>query len=205
MLKLSEERPLRAALPIMRLWISVLRDYDAVVTQQDGYSTLALAFLRRFALRRDCRHYVNEFITREPESSLYSRLKYAFLRFAMHSVQGVFCCSRRETTLYPRILGMDPSRFHFAPLATDPAFLEQPEQDPGDYLIAAGRTGRDYATLIDAVRGLPIGVVLVAAPGNLHSITIPENVSVRTNIPLRDLLALTARARFAVLPLQDRP
>jgi glycosyltransferase involved in cell wall biosynthesis len=72
----------------------------------------------------------------------------------------------------------------------------------GDYICAVGSQARDYASLIEAVRGLPeIRLALVAYPENLRGISIPDNVTVFLNIPLHDVFNIVRHSRFMVLPL----
>ncbi len=74
----------------------------------------------------------------------------------------------------------------------------------GRYICALGSQGRDYATLIAAMKKLPhIKLVLVASPDSIANLTIPDNVKVHTNIPLAQARNLLAHSAFMVLPLRD--
>ena len=76
--------------------------------------------------------------------------------------------------------------------------------ESGEYLCAVGSEGRDYATLIEAMRRLPeLKLVLVARPENLVGLEIPANVSVHQNIPLQSVWNIVAHAKVMVLPLRD--
>jgi glycosyltransferase involved in cell wall biosynthesis len=71
-------------------------------------------------------------------------------------------------------------------------------------ICAVGSQGRDYATLLEAMRLLPqIPLVLVAGAKNLRGLSPPPNVEVRQNIPLVEAEALIRQSRFVVVPLRD--
>lgn len=100
------------------------------------------------------------------------------------------------------------SRSVLVPYQIDPLFWS-PRDTPAEDLIAtAGLEFRDYPTLIAAVRGLPVQVVIAAGSrwsrhrDGLGDTDLPPNVSVTTlDYPaLRDAYA---RSRFVVVPLHD--
>lgn len=80
---------------------------------------------------------------------------------------------------------------------------EQPIET-GRYICALGSQGRDYATLIAAMKKLPnIKLVIVTNPDSLQGLTIPGNVKIHTDIPLARAHNILAHSAFMVLPLRD--
>jgi glycosyltransferase involved in cell wall biosynthesis len=81
-----------------------------------------------------------------------------------------------------------------------------PRQRP--MICAVGQELRDYPTLIDAVRGLDVDVVIAAAspwskrPDSSAGVDAPPNVTVR-GFNLFDLRQLYADASFVVVPLEE--
>lgn len=76
--------------------------------------------------------------------------------------------------------------------------------ETGRYICALGSQGRDYATLIAAMKKLPnIKLVIVAAPDSILGVTIPNNVKIHTNIPLAHAHNILTHSAFMVLPLRD--
>jgi glycosyltransferase involved in cell wall biosynthesis len=87
--------------------------------------------------------------------------------------------ARRETDAYSRTFSIPKNKFVFAPYH---ATLHGCDTCPseGDYIFSGGNFGRDYDTLIEAVRGLPIKVHIASTRSELFShISLPENVIVR--------------------------
>jgi glycosyltransferase involved in cell wall biosynthesis len=76
--------------------------------------------------------------------------------------------------------------------------------ETGRYICALGSQGRDYATLIATMKKLPnIKLVIVANPDSILGLTIPDNVKIHTNIPLRHAHNILAHSAFMALPLRD--
>lgn len=194
----------RSFFPLVRIYLSLGR-YDAVITHQDGMATFVLGSLNALWNRSSCRHIVNEFITTERRSSLYSALKYRFLRFALSRASFVICSSSGELEYYHRALGLRRQVLQFIPFATNPEFVDTAIAGPERFVLSAGRTGRDYLTLLQAVEDLPLHVVVVAGSSSLNGRRIPQNVEVLCDIPLARLHDLIRRAAMVVVPLNDQP
>jgi glycosyltransferase involved in cell wall biosynthesis len=194
----------RSFLSLVRVYFGLGR-FDAVITHQDSMSTFVLGSLNALWNRPSCRHIVNEFITTERRSGLYSALKYRFLRFALSRVSVLICSSRGELEYYQRALGLRTAGFQFIPFATNPEFADTAIVSSDRFLLSAGRTGRDYATLLRAVDGLPVRVVIVAGRSSMEGLHVPQNVEVLFDIPQPRLHELVRRAAAVVVPLNDQP
>ncbi|MES2500128.1 MAG: glycosyltransferase family 4 protein [Pseudomonadota bacterium] len=82
--------------------------------------------------------------------------------------------------------------------------LTDPQLETGRYICALGSQGRDYATLIAAMKKLPnIKLVLVASADSILGLNIPNNVKIYTHIPLAQAHNILAHSAFMVLPLRD--
>jgi glycosyltransferase involved in cell wall biosynthesis len=75
-------------------------------------------------------------------------------RFIVHA--------RGEIATYARWLGLEESRFRFVPLQRGRVSPLPPSPVAGRYFVSMGSANRDYATLIEAVRGTGIHLVLIA-------------------------------------------
>jgi glycosyltransferase involved in cell wall biosynthesis len=77
---------------------------------------------------------------------------------------------------------------------------------PGDMprdldVLAVGQDrGRDYATLLDAVRGTDLTLDVVCKPENLAGLDVPPNVRVHGPVPLPAYRALLRRAKVVAVP-----
>jgi glycosyltransferase involved in cell wall biosynthesis len=118
--------------------------------------------------------------------------------------------SSRQRDLIAAALSYPSDRFVLSPFMVDTAFFAPDAVDtPGRRMIcSAGLEFRDYPTMVEAVRGLDIEVVLAAAsPWSKRrdvsgDVAIPANVTV-DRFGFADLRTLYASAELVVVPLVD--
>lgn len=159
------------------------------------YGALALALRSR-----ERRHLAYSFnFTQLPRGPIL-----ALMRQAFKWVDRFVCFSTMERELYADHFGLDIARFDMIHWAARPP-AESSGRDaslPAQYICAIGSQGRDYPTLMDAMRRLPqVPLVLVATPESLVGASVPSNVHVRCNIPSDEAMAILRGARFNVVPL----
>ncbi|MGV6858298.1 MAG: hypothetical protein ACWA5X_04930 [bacterium] len=133
-----------------------------------------------------------------------SKGRQAFFRLGAKYIDRFLMFSSIETRTYPKVLSVDPARFdmiHWAMTRPDVDTSAKPSVK-GRYICAVGGEGRDYSTLIEAMRGLPdIRLAIVARPQNVAGIDIPENVELFTDIPYSHAMNIMVNSEFTVLPL----
>jgi len=127
----------------------------------------------------------------------------------------IFAYSTWQKQFIERRWKLPPDRVEFTPFMVDANFFApqqaredgyQPQQPQQPMICAVGLEFRDYPTLLQAVKGLDLQVVIAAAsPWSKRADTtagheIPGNVTIRrfTQYELRDLYAAS---QFVVLPL----
>lgn len=123
---------------------------------------------------------------------------------AFRSIERFVVFSELERGIYADHFDLPLERFDMLHWGAQPPCIapDTPPLERGDYLCALGSQGRDYRTLLHAMRRLPrLRLVIVAAPENLVDLEIPANVSVRTNLPLAQAMNILAHSRLMVLPL----
>ena len=176
-----------------------------VFTFENDWLTLIIASIQTLLLVRRPRHVILQFIMREPTPSVTSRLKYAFMRWCFRSVYLCVCSSTPEAHHYVRVFGWPREKVAFVPFHTDPAFVTRADAAEELVAVAAGRTFRDYPTLLEAARGgLDLPLTIVAGRNSFATTPVSPDVTVRYDIPLPELIGLMARAAIVVLPLTER-
>lgn len=139
-------------------------------------------------------------------STLPTGIRRRFFVNALRGIDRFVCFSSVERTRYSQYFDIPQDRIDSLPWSVaEPAFdLSAAPIERPPYLCAIGREGRDYATLVEAMRRLPDHhLAIVARPDNVQGLDLPPNVSVRTNIPLAEVWNLMANAKLMVLPLHD--
>jgi glycosyltransferase involved in cell wall biosynthesis len=128
--------------------------------------------------------------------------------FARDGIDAVVVhCSEQVDFAIHRLL-MDPARVYLIPYQVDPDFWRPASAGDELVLVSAGLERRDYSTLIDAVRDLPVGVRVAASShwsqnkNRLKGRRLPPNVTVGAFDYVR-LRELYRQARFVVVPIED--
>ncbi|MEW5871404.1 MAG: glycosyltransferase [Chloroflexota bacterium] len=105
----------------------------------------------------------------------------------------------------PKNIPQLAEKFVFVPLpAPDMAEVRPyPSQEP--YVFAGGGAGRDFDTLIEAMRGLELRLVIATfSPKSLgYASPLPENCIIYWAMPRARFLELAAGALFVVVPLKE--
>lgn len=187
---------------------SVLRDsrhrYRNILTVECGFESFLVAFFQTLTCSRRPRHVILQFIMREKNESVSSKLKYLFMRWCFSSVYLCVCSSRSESHYYQQMFGWPSTKLHYIPLHTDPRLLEQGNGKNDGVVLSAGRTFRDYGTLLDAFRQLDVPLLIVASRWSLDPNGVPSNVKIQYDLPGSELVALMAQCMAVVVPLEER-
>ncbi len=118
------------------------------------------------------------------------------------------CHSRAEMANYERLFPSARHKLVHVPFGMTvnrpraPIAMRAHEDDRNAPVISAGRSGRDYATLVEAIRGLPCRLQIIcdsAAP--LAGIRLPDQVEVIRDCFEEAYIEALSRACFVVVPL----
>ena len=142
--------------------------------------------------------------------SLPARLKLWVKRFLFRQVS-LFIEYFRQTNGYERHYGIPHGRFRYVPFKINryERVIATPTRDDG-YIFCGGNTRRDFKTLIDAVRDLPLPVTIVtmddaviAGHGSvLDERQLPAHVRVVRHDGSDSFLDYIAAARLVALPIR---
>lgn len=187
------------------LWRASRDRIDYILTFESDLSCYLVGLLQRLPGFSGPRHVIVQFITRERGVSLMARLHTAIGKLCLGTVHRLVCSSRAEIEYYREVFGWRAEKFAFVPFHTDDRLLTQgAAAGTGDYIIAAGRSYRDYATLAQAVAGTGIRTIVVCGRSGTGVSELPPEFEVRSDIPFEALMDLMRNARLVVLPLQER-
>ncbi len=129
------------------------------------------------------------------------------VRWAASRVQRFQVHSEAERARYADYLGIPVERFDLVRFGVAPSSMSIEATPPpidGPYVCALGKDGRDYRTLIEAMKRLPnMTLIIVAQPYNLRQIEMPENVKVFCNVPRDKALNILKHSLFMALPLKS--
>jgi glycosyltransferase involved in cell wall biosynthesis len=175
-------------------------DFDVIVNADIRTGQLFALVRWLFRLRRP-KHIMLELMLDEERDDALWRLKRYLQRLVFSTVDVSFVSSTREAIQYAKRFGIDAGRFRFLPFhtnVTEPRIVQHSER----YILSAGMTGRDYATLCAAARGMHQRFVVVSDRASTRGLEFPENVDVLYDVPYSKYLGLLENCRFVVVPLK---
>ncbi|NLG73071.1 MAG: glycosyltransferase family 4 protein [Chloroflexi bacterium] len=149
--------------------------------------------------RRDTPHVV---IAHKLSSGVKARA-FSLWQVEKHIAHLIVLC-QTQADYAVRHLGFPAERVHFIRDKVDHLFYRPEPVEAEDYLLAVGRENRDYETLVQAVSGTGLRLVVVASSPWSTSRSRPvqaEDVTFLSHIPYSQLKSLYARARLVVTPL----
>ena len=134
------------------------RKCDVVVTPSDRVGN-RFALLQGLLRINPVPHLMIDCLWTKPEPSSLRFIKRGLSKIANRGVRKYVVWAKHEMKDYPRALGLPEDKFTYIPFhTTTEGYDFRVEQ--GDYIFAGGDGDRDYSTLIDAVKGIPVKVVI---------------------------------------------
>jgi glycosyltransferase involved in cell wall biosynthesis len=120
------------------------------------------------------------------------------------SFSHIICVSRQQVNYAINYLDVPKQAIDFVYDKVDHEFFHPMNIDIEDYILAVGQEQRDYQTLLKAIEGTGIRLVIVASSlWSTYKIQVSkkQNVTILSHIPYQDLKELYAKARLVVIPL----
>jgi glycosyltransferase involved in cell wall biosynthesis len=180
--------------------IKYIHAYDLVITADIRTGQLLALLRAAFRMRRP-KHVILELMLDEGQKSSRWKIKRMFQKFLFSSVDVILVSSSQEVETYSRRLNLPKSRFrfiHFHTNVVEPRIIRSHDS----YILSAGRTGRDFHTLMEAARGLPNKFVIISDEHSAKGLNPPDNVKLLIEIARPAYLEFVKKCCFAVVPLK---
>ena len=132
--------------------------------------------------------------------SLLWRLKIALYRAVARRALGILTNSSAEIGTIARRFRIPESRVRYVPMHSNIHEPEFSELNDG-FVLSAGRTRRDYATLLQAAPRIGASILIIASVGNSFPSPLPGNVSILRDVSRSVYLDYLRRCALVVLPL----
>jgi len=160
-----------------------------------------LAFLKKILGLSSPRQIILELMLDEEREAFWWKIKRKVQATVFRNIDLIFVSSRSEVATYSERLHLSKSRIRFLPFHTN---VVEPRIMPGrgDYLLSAGKTGRDFDVLVKAVRNLDCKIVIVSDKKSIEGIEIPSNANVLLDIPYSQYLELLFDSWAVIVPLK---
>lgn len=149
----------------------------------------------------DSRQVMCEVFIDDARESWGWRLKTALYGIIARRALGLLANSRAEVDSLARRYGVPRNRIRFVPLNSTLADQPVSTRDDG-FILAAGRSLRDYPTLIEAARGLDFPVTIICGRDDPVPQHCPANVTVLREVGYSDYLDYLRRCTLVAIPLR---
>lgn len=135
---------------------------------------------------------------RSIKSVLRKRLARFYKQTIAQGVSFLQAFSEADADNYAQFYGIDRKKFVFIPYCSVIDDSSYPVKD-GDYLFTGGHNDRDYPTLFQAVKGLPIRLRVAADKTQFQNRGVPENVDILGSLGKDDFYTQLAQSKAVVL------
>lgn len=176
---------------------------DVVILGSD-IEVIVFGLIRAVLLRKKPKIALPGFIYTPRSNKLLSNLRRLYFRWVFSFADVAISHSALEAKNYSEIFAGCKTQFDHIPYGMNVAGRDwagsTPVQPP--YILSAGRSGRDYKNLIEAVRGQDIQLRIVCDSGPaLAGLDIPGNVTILRNCYGGDYIRELAGSSVVVIPL----
>ena len=185
-------------------YIFKIRKYDVVFLG----GSLSLVFFAKVILRfaNPKVIFFNTYLTNLLKRNRKG-IKAMMVRRAIKSIYAIICPSRAQKEFLIKE-GFSGEKIYFVPAGIDVDFFDSsPETQNTNkerFILSVGKDmGRDYKTLVEAVKNIDIKVKIVAFPRNVVGIDLPSNASIQV-LPFIELLSLYRNCEFVVIPTKKQ-
>ncbi len=175
-------------------------DYDIVITG-DFKAGIFYALLRKIFARTSCPHLLLDLMLDAEVQNPVWRFKRRLQKKLLASVDCMLVFSRSELEHYAKTLDIEQDRFRFVPYHTNVTKPQMVSTDEG-YLFSAGKSGRDYETLIEAVRDIPVDLIIVSDRASMEGLEILPNVKVHYDVSYDNYLELMKNSKLVIVPIK---
>ncbi|MFQ5645468.1 MAG: glycosyltransferase family 4 protein [bacterium] len=177
------------------------RAYDLVITGDFRVSRVFALLQSLFPIGRKPQLMIDFMLDDEQPGRLW-KIKRSVQRRIFESIDRIILFSENERKVYAQALRIGIERFTALPYHTNVVSVRYLGKHE-DYIVSAGNSGRDYATLIKAVKGTGLKLKIITSPACLNGIEIPPDVELYYNIDYMRYLDLLAGAKLVVVPLHN--
>lgn len=173
--------------------------YDVVVTlgvrESMAYGLLCLL------AGVEARQVMCEIFVDDPRPGLFWRMKTTLYGAIARRALGLLANSRAEIDALAARYRVPRGRIRFVPLNSTLADQAISETDDG-FILAAGRSHRDYPTLIEAVRGLDYPLTIICGQDDELPDNLPAHVHVLREVSYETYLDHLRRCTLVAIPLR---
>lgn len=179
--------------------------YVSIVAWQQFYGLVFAFYCRLFHVKKCNKLIVMAFIYNKRQG-MVGRLYHAFISGVVRSgyVDKFVVYSSCEAAYYAELFQVPQNKFQYLPLGIKKEVMVPKEclKVKSPFLLAAGRSNRDYGFLFRCVEKLPYNIVVLADCIGSKTV-IPNNVTVFNDVFGMEYLQMLQASAGVLIPLKD--
>ena len=180
------------------------KKYGCIVGWQAFYGLLFAFYSKLFRVKKGNALLIKNFIYK-PKKGLIGKIYYSFMRYTVKSEYvDVFVCSSENYCDYCAKMFDEPrERFVFLPFGINDytKIMDFSKPATNDYILALGRSNRDWDFLIDALAGTEYPLRIVC--DELHRENLPENIQIYNNVWKEASYEFIRNCKCMIIPILD--
>jgi glycosyltransferase involved in cell wall biosynthesis len=179
---------------------SMRRNYDSVVLGS-GRSDILFSLMQSILPFKKVPCVMIDCLWSKNPNVLRYKFNKMIFQIVNKSVDRFVVWAKHEKKAFAQTFCLPEEKFFFIPYHTTIEVYKDLVAVEGDYIFSGGNSDRDYSTLIEAVRGLPINVVIGTTLKDIYPIgSLPDNVIIKA-LTHEDYLSILAGCRINVVAL----
>ena len=185
------------------------KPYPDTVVIGSHIEGLVFGLFRLLRFKRNPEIVLLGFILTSRPSRFANALRTHYFKFIFSFIDKVICYSSHEVNRYRSIFQNSRSEFLYVPFGLHVEgrikenFQESTRHRERPFILSAGRSGRDYATLFQAVADQDIDVHVVCDNESaVAGLEVPNNVSLLRHCYGKDYIDEIINSLFVVIPLK---
>lgn len=173
--------------------------WNRIIAWQQFYGINFAFWCRLFHLKKKNNLTVMTFIYKR-KAGLKGKLYHKYMSFAVRSkyIDRFICFSKEESLYYPKVFGVDKSKFVYIPVGIAP--LSDIETSDEGYIFATGRSNRDYDFLLNVLKGTDYQCQIAC---DTLSDSLSGGTTILSDCHGEDMIKMMARSHCVVIPLKD--
>ena len=180
------------------------KKYDNIVGWQAFYGLLFAFYCRLFHVKKRNSLLIKNLIYK-PKKGWIGKIYFAFMRYIVKSQYvDVFVCSSERYCDYCADTFQEPrERFVFIPFGVNDftKIVDTSKPATNDYILALGRSNRDWDFLIDSLGNTPYPVRIVC--DELQRETLPSNIQIYNDVWQEASYEFIRNCKMMIIPIMD--
>jgi len=178
--------------------------FKTIIGWQEFYGLIYAFYCKLFGVKK-CNTLIIKNLIYKPKKGLLGKIYYKFMSFIVKSeyIDTYICASKTMVQYCCEAFEEDEARFVFIPFGVNDfsAKYEQDYEATNDYILALGRSNRDWDFLLDAAKGINYPVKIIC--DELHANECPDNVEILNSVWGDQTYKYIYNCKCMIIPIAD--